>query len=233
MTEAVLALDCSGDTYSVGLLVEGKHQTSIDGLKARAALRGLPGHAAYLLKNSGLNYESLVAVGVTRGPGSFTGVRLGVTLAKTIAMTAGCGIAAFDTLSVMAAGFAEGYDRGQVAVALDARRKELYCAVFDFAELETVVKTDVRTPAEFGELMSECSDLRVLVGSGFQAYPSLVPSGFTGLLGGGKRLSQPPVITLCEMTYQAWKSGQLQQWGEVVPEYHRQADIQVSVKPLV
>ena len=103
MTEAVLALDCSGDTYSVGLLVEGRHQTSIDGLKARAALRDLPGHAAYLLKNSGLTYESLVAVGVTRGPGSFTGVRLGVTLAKTIAMTAGCGIAAFDTLFVMAA----------------------------------------------------------------------------------------------------------------------------------
>ncbi|MFO7654258.1 MAG: tRNA (adenosine(37)-N6)-threonylcarbamoyltransferase complex dimerization subunit type 1 TsaB [Candidatus Krumholzibacteriia bacterium] len=71
------------------------------------------------------------AVAVTQGPGSFTGVRIAVATAKTLAWTLGARLVAVPTTAAMAAALLEDHPAAQLAVpVLDARRGELFAAVY-------------------------------------------------------------------------------------------------------
>ncbi|MFA5507797.1 MAG: tRNA (adenosine(37)-N6)-threonylcarbamoyltransferase complex dimerization subunit type 1 TsaB [Vulcanimicrobiota bacterium] len=224
-----VALDCTGETYSCGLLTEAGHFTEIVGLNPRRALLELPGHVGYLLRTAGFDYQRIKGVGVPLGPGSFTGVRLGITLAKTIAHSACCGVCAVDTLECLAKRHGENFQaaEGVIGVALDARRRELYCGLFSTSG-RSLLPTDVRTPQAFQKELSVRSDLLALVGGGFSAYPDLVPVGFRGAVIGRRAHTALSAYTLCVMTRQAAEAGELQAPGLIAPAYHRQADIQVS-----
>ena len=228
MKDVVVALDCTGETFSAGVLVSGSYQTSLVGLSPRRALRELPGHIGYLLEAAARGYDQVIAVGVTCGPGSFTGVRLGVTLAKTICFASGCRVHGVDTLELLARGQADLFAEGTVAVALDARRGELYCALYEIDPFGPRLATGVREPGHFAQELSGCEDLRSLVGKGFSAYPELVPDGFQGPVSASKKDCVPPVELLCALTQTAWKEERLTDPAELQPSYHRQADIQVS-----
>lgn len=225
---AFLALDCTGETFSCGLLTEDGGFTEVVGLNPRRALLELPGHIAHLLGNAGMNANQLKGAGVPVGPGSFTGVRLGITLAKTVAFSCGCGILAVDTLECLAQQLGEGFPgrEGTLGVALDARRKELYCGLFKNGE--AVLPTGVRTPEIFGQALAEQHSLLGLIGSGFEAYPALVPDEFQGPVFSTPAHTALSTFTLCRLTKEAHEAGRLQPFGLVRPEYHRKADIQVS-----
>jgi len=231
VTEAVIGLDCTGETFSVGLLADGR-QTVLHGLSPRKALCELPAHLAHLMRMAQVTAKQVVGVGVTRGPGSFTGVRLGITLAKTACMVCDCEVFAVDTLALIGRGALQSLpaDGATVAVALDARRKELYCAVFrkGYQDLETILETDVRTPQEFGRHLAQEKSLSLFVGQGFSAYPELVPDSFSGVVQKSASESIPPVDLLCRLTREAVANGSVQPPSELEPHYFRKADIQVS-----
>lgn len=232
MSRAVIGLDCSGETFCCGILVDGREQTSIVGLTPRTALRDLPGHVGYLLSSAGLSYKDVDAVGVTVGPGSFTGVRLGVTLAKTMGLVCACPVGAFDTLEVIARGVFEGisHHSGAVAVALDARRGEVYSGVFDQEDglFSARVATAARKPADFAALLSRQIGLKALIGSGFEAYDELSTGGFPGLILTSRASTAPKPEVICLMTLQAFRNGNLLSTERVIPMYHREAEVQVS-----
>lgn len=81
-----------------------------------------------LLAESDLRVSALEALAVGVGPGSFTGLRIGVTAAKLLAHLAGCPLVAMDSLEVLA-GSAPATAR-TVAVVVDAQRGELFVAGF-------------------------------------------------------------------------------------------------------
>lgn len=225
-----LALDCTGETYSCGLLSEGGRLTEVNGLNPRRALLELPAHVAHLMSLSKLDYRQLKGVGVPLGPGSFTGVRLGITLAKTIAYSSGCGICAVDTLECLAdryRGFYPGVG-GSIAVALDARRGELYCGIFSTSQGSPLLPTGVRKPQSFRREVEKSGELLALVGAGFAAYPELVPAGFRGPVATGRAETALSMHTLALRTKESARAGSLRPPGLVSPAYHREADIQVS-----
>lgn len=233
MKELVIGLDCTGETYSCGLLSREGVFTSITGLSPRRALLEIPSHVSYLLKSCGASYRDVAAVGVTKGPGSFTGVRLGITLAKTIAFASQCKIFPMDTLELLARGqapgYAQGYAQGKVAVALDARRGELYCGIFKLGEeCSPQLPTAVRSPALFTRDLLNCEDLRALVGPGFAAYPELVVEGFRGPVLTSPADTICSMSLLCDLSRSAWQHDSLAEPETVEPVYHRKADIQVS-----
>ena len=84
-----------------------------------------------MLADSHLALSDVEALAVTRGPGSFTGVRIGVAMSKALAYALDIPLFAVSTLDAMAAAmFAEQPDREWAVPSLDARRGEIFAGVF-------------------------------------------------------------------------------------------------------
>jgi len=81
-----------------------------------------------LLEEADLSWDRIDLVAVDQGPGSFTGLRIGISTAKGIAMAKGIGTAAVPSLDVMAENCR--YFRGFVSPVIDARRGQVYTAFF-------------------------------------------------------------------------------------------------------
>ncbi|SEN91182.1 tRNA threonylcarbamoyladenosine biosynthesis protein TsaB [Mucilaginibacter gossypiicola] len=91
-----------------------------------------------LLNNTGISYNDLDAIAVSSGPGSYTGLRIGVSTAKGLCFALDKPLIAVETLEAMADGvinnpgfFAD--DKTLLCPMIDARRMEVYTALFDTA----------------------------------------------------------------------------------------------------
>lgn len=82
-----------------------------------------------LLEQKDLGYSDLIAVAVSKGPGSYTGLRIGVSAAKGLCFALGIPLVAIDTLAILARKVEE--SDGAIVPMLDARRMEAYTTVFD------------------------------------------------------------------------------------------------------
>jgi len=98
-----------------------------------------------IMRRSHITYEKLEAVAVSMGPGSYTGLRIGVSTAKGICYAASKPLIAIDTLESMAYGlkFREliNSDNAIIIPMIDARRMEVYAEVFD-SQLNVIKKTE-------------------------------------------------------------------------------------------
>jgi tRNA threonylcarbamoyladenosine biosynthesis protein TsaB len=83
-----------------------------------------------VLKNAQLTPRDLAAVSVSSGPGSYTGLRIGVSTAKGLCYALGIPMIAIDSLSAMAALAREKYPQQSLCPMIDARRMEVYSTIF-------------------------------------------------------------------------------------------------------
>lgn len=134
-----------------------------------------------VLEDAGITRSQITGVVVGRGPGPFTGLRVGLVAARSIAAVLDVplvGVCSLDALANQAladaraddAAAASGGER-TVAVALDARRREVYHARYRQGEdgaLQRLAGPAVAPPAEIAEELSACDQL---VGSGTVLYP--------------------------------------------------------------
>lgn len=97
-----------------------------------------------VMKSAGKSYQDLDAVSVSKGPGSYTGLRIGVSTAKGLCFGLNIPLISVDTLEAMASGLLDRYPELEPSSLLcpmiDARRMEVYTALFDTAlnNVETV-----------------------------------------------------------------------------------------------
>ncbi|WP_316847510.1 tRNA (adenosine(37)-N6)-threonylcarbamoyltransferase complex dimerization subunit type 1 TsaB [Pedobacter psychrodurus] len=98
-----------------------------------------------VLKTAGVSYKDLDAVAVSKGPGSYTGLRIGVSTAKGLCYALNKPIIAIETLEMMAAGFlTENPDyMGLICPMIDARRMEVYTSIFD-PSLNILIPTEAK-----------------------------------------------------------------------------------------
>ena len=112
-----------------------------------------------VITSAGVGYEDIEAVAVSSGPGSYTGLRIGVSTAKGLCFALGTPLIAIETLEAMASGVADRY-RALIAgdmllcPMIDARRMEVYTAVFkvDGARV-SATSAEIITEDSFGDLL--------------------------------------------------------------------------------
>ena len=101
-----------------------------------------------VMETVGIDYSQLDAVAVSKGPGSYTGLRIGVSTAKGICYAADLPLMAIDTLEAMAYGMKEKFgsqisENDMLVPMIDARRMEVYASIFD-ANLNKIEDTAAR-----------------------------------------------------------------------------------------
>jgi tRNA threonylcarbamoyladenosine biosynthesis protein TsaB len=123
-----LALDTSTDRAELGVLTSAGlvQVASTDGTRRHG--RDLIPALHTLLGEAGLSVRDLGVVGVGLGPGSYTGLRIGLTAARTLAYATGAGLLGFDSLAVWARSAPDAVLR--VHVVGDAQRGDVYAADF-------------------------------------------------------------------------------------------------------
>jgi tRNA threonylcarbamoyladenosine biosynthesis protein TsaB len=122
----LLAFETATEACSVALWVDGEVRERFGVAPRRHAELSLP-WAQELLAEAGIAKSQLDAIAVGRGPGAFTGVRLGISIAQGIALALDRPVVPVSTLAVLAMG-ASG-DR--ILAAIDARMGEVYLGAFE------------------------------------------------------------------------------------------------------
>ncbi len=140
----LLAWDLSG---ARGVLVlDGPGTTLYREIAGTTRVSHLFVTAGDLLSSAGIVPQAIGLLGVGRGPGSFTGVRVAVTAAKVLADALRLPLVAPDSLKVLAAGAGEEGDT--VFAAIDARRGEVYHALYciDHGHPRVLMEPSVTSP---------------------------------------------------------------------------------------
>jgi tRNA threonylcarbamoyladenosine biosynthesis protein TsaB len=137
----ILHIETSGESCSVALSNGNMLVNSLENDEKKGHAAVLTGLIDELLKISGIEIKDLSACAVSKGPGSYTGLRIGVSTAKGICFAQDIPLIAVNTLESIAKGILEtergnmeylGFsDSDYVCILTDARRMEVYTALFN------------------------------------------------------------------------------------------------------
>jgi len=217
----ILALESSAKAASCAVLADGELLASAWQAAGLTHSRTLLPMVEGMLKNSELTMEAMDAVAVAAGPGSFTGLRIGVSAAKGLAWTLDKPCAKVSTLEAMAWNLV-GFE-GNLCPVMDARRSQVYNALFS-SDGQTVARLTPDRAISLEELTEEVKKMdrpQILVGDGAcLCYNYWKEQGLPSRLA-------PPNLRL----QKAWGvargalelagAGKLITAAQLVPDYHR------------
>jgi tRNA threonylcarbamoyladenosine biosynthesis protein TsaB len=172
MTTKILAIDTATENCSVALLHGDKIYARSEVAPRDHTKKVLP-MVDEVLKEAGLALADLDALAFGRGPGSFTGVRIGIGIAQGLGFGADLPMIGVSTLKAMAQGTYRKHGQQHVACAIDARMSEVYWGRYvrgengDWSETEPEC---VIPPQELNQLLTPSSSNWVSAGTGWQAY---------------------------------------------------------------
>ena len=121
----ILAIDTALETCSAAVLDGERVLAARSEAMARGHQERLAPLVAELMAEAGIGFDQLDRIGVTVGPGSFTGLRVGLAFAKGLGVALDKPVVGVGTLAAMGAGTS-----GFAAVAVDARRDQIYLQAF-------------------------------------------------------------------------------------------------------
>jgi tRNA threonylcarbamoyl adenosine modification protein YeaZ len=175
----VLAIDTALEACAAALLDIARPEAMV-----RETLPMVRGHAealmpliARVMQAAALKFEELDRIAVTTGPGSFTGLRVGIAAARGIALAAAKPAIGLSTLAAFAAPLIAADDSGPVVAAIDARHDHVYLHVFGPGG-RTLVSPRVASVREAVRAASSGGAPR-LVGSGAELLAKAWPADAT------------------------------------------------------
>lgn len=213
----ILAVDTAGKTAGVALMRDDRllYECYLDtGLTHSETIMPLIDHC---LKLCGLTCADIGLYGVNAGPGSFTGLRIGLAAVKGLAFPRETLCAPVSTLEALAAAHV---GTGTVLCALDARRAQVYCAAFELETHSRLMADDARAVADLAEFIQNCKKPLFFVGDG----AALCYNSYGDAAG---VLPVPQAIRGGRAAAVALVAGRMAQRGEAVlpeallPDYHR------------
>jgi tRNA threonylcarbamoyladenosine biosynthesis protein TsaB len=184
-----------------------------------------PGHAAQLLPlaarlldDAGLTFAELDRIAVGTGPGTFTGLRIGVATARALAQATGAELVGVSTLRTLA----EAADaEGPVMAVLDARRGEAFVAAYD-GDDELIAPAAV-TPELLGTLAREGW---LAVGDGAVRFRAVLEPSGAVVPDDGSPLHDVNAITMARLAERGPRTDR----EGVVPDYLRLPDAEISYR---
>ena len=218
----ILAIDTAGKTAAVAVMRDDTllyEMASNTGLTHSETLLPMVDTA---LKACGLTPAQLDLYAVTNGPGSFTGLRIGLAAVKGLAFAANTPCAGLSTMAALAYGVC---GEGTVIGAQDARRGQVYWAGFDLATHARLTPDAAEPVTALETFVKECKKPLIFVGDGaalcyntYKDQPGILPcpQPLRVLRGAGVALVGKAM----------WDAGTCVSPAELLPDYHRLSQVE-------
>ncbi len=165
----LLAVETSTEACSAALIIDSEVAERFE-LAPKEHTKLILPMIDSLMAEAGLKPKQLDALAFSRGPGSFTGVRIATGVIQGIALGADLPVVPVSTLAALAQDFFENNPQDAAFVAMDARMEEIFWGVYrcDSAGYAELMGSEVVTPADFVDFPEL---LGVGIGSGWGVYP--------------------------------------------------------------
>jgi tRNA threonylcarbamoyladenosine biosynthesis protein TsaB len=210
VTPRLLLLETSGRSGQVAL-AEGEALLSTRRLdESRNHARDLAPAVADLLAGVGWKPRDVSAVVVSRGPGSYTGLRVGVMSAKAFAYAAGCALLALDAFPVIAAQAPAGAD--PIDIIADAQQQKVYLQRFE--------RDEPASPLVIRPVADWLADSPApwVSGPALRLHLARLPASVRAV---DESLREPRVESLLALALKRWRAGERDDLFAVEPLYLR------------
>lgn len=221
MSLRILAIDTATESCSVAVWNEGVVASRFE-ISPREHTQKILPMVKSALEEANITLQSLDVLAFGRGPGSFTGVRIGVGVAQGIALGAELPMIGISSLATMAEGVFRTTGIKHVLVAIDARMGEIYCAQYQRNGAGAWVGEDteaVMKPEQFIEALQSTTGTWAMAGTGWQAYPDLKEAlPFTVV---ETDITLPAAQDMLPLAVTAWHEGKATKVEDAEPVYLR------------
>ncbi|EKP0306723.1 tRNA (adenosine(37)-N6)-threonylcarbamoyltransferase complex dimerization subunit type 1 TsaB [Aeromonas veronii] len=216
----ILAVDTATEACSAALLVGDKLFSRWEEAPRDHTRKILPMVQA-VLEDAGISLSDLDAIAFGRGPGSFTGVRIGIGVAQGLAFGAGVPLIGISTLAAMAQGAYRLDGAQQVLTAIDARMNEVYFGRYELIDgrMQLVGGEVVSDPAALVDVRGKLAGPVTCVGTGFETYGETL-SGLADELA-VSQVRFPAAEDMLPLARAAWLAGEAVPVEQATPVYLR------------
>ncbi len=215
----ILCLDTSGPVAGVALMENGVIRYEATAVNQFTHSRSILPMVEEAYLHTGLTAEATDFFAVTAGPGSFTGVRIGVSTVKGLAHAVNKPCIAVDALEAMAAG-AMLFDDGILCPIQDARAGQVYGAAFRSGTLERLLPDEPLILEEYLNKASQFGKNMLFVGDGMPVHREKIQK-----ILGDRALFAPPHLAFIRPAAAAYlaslKTGDAVYYQELKPLYLR------------
>ena len=217
----ILAFETSAKAASVALLEEGKLLGEAYQNTGMTHSQTLMVMAEDLLKTAGKTAQDVTAVAVAEGPGSFTGVRIGVAAAKGFAWGRQISCAGVSTLEAMAVSL--GIYDGYICPVMDARRSQVYNALFyvNQGNLERVAPDRAIALADLQKELQNLEKPIFLVGDGSNLCYNTLKNAVPNLVLPPEHRMHQRAVGVALVAQQKIAAGECCDGGALTPNYLR------------
>lgn len=207
----ILCIETSTNCCSAAITIEGQAVASKENLEGANHASELPVFIEQLLDTAREQGWRLDAVAFSQGPGSYTGLRIGAATAKGICYGLHIPLIPVDTLQIMCAAAKDQQSNidGILCPMLDARRMEVYTAMYQFNDLEALSKVEAKIIDE----QSFCEELKkqkiYFFGNGAEKCKTIIQSEHAQFIDGiipqakymGALAEKAPQLDIKQMAY--------------------------------
>lgn len=221
MSTRILALDAATEACSVAIWNDGEIHALYELCPREHTQRILP-MVEQILAESGLKLSDIDALAFGCGPGSFTGVRIGIGIAQGLALGANLPVIGLSTLNTMAQGAFRMTGASKVLAAIDARMGEVYWGKYqrnEHGHWHVVGEEQVLSPERVTEQLACIDGEWATVGTGWDAYPDMAKKSRL-ILKDGKMLL-PQAEDMLPLALERWRNADTQAVEDVQPTYLR------------
>lgn len=234
----ILALDTSTLIQSVAVVAGSQVRAEHEQAVARGHTSTLLATVDRCLAEAGAALADLELIAVGLGPGSFTGLRIGVASAKTLGFT--CSIPVVGVSSLAAMAFGRDLPAGALAVtANDARKGELYAAVWRVGaetpegegDPEEIVAPATFAPAALADVIAELPQPAVGLGNGFGLFRDVLHLGLgRGFEPWPEEAGRPRAAAVAELGRRRFEREGAAELVGLEPTYIRKSDAELNWK---
>jgi len=176
----------------------------------------------FLLKRSGVLPADLDSIAVSAGPGSFTGLRVGISTAKGLAFQTGVSILPVSTLEALASALS--YSKLQICPMIYARKNEIFTAIYkaDRGRISLKLEESAMSPEDLIALITEPT---IFLGNGFISYGDMLKEslGDDLVLPAPTTLALPSAVSVAETAFRHYHKTSAPDATTLAPRYFRAA----------